>query len=88
MLSVDAAHVVVEVVKRGDEDARALVVRIYEAWGQRGPVTVRAPWTVGRATVTDLLERELAVTVADGAAVTLDMAPFEIVTLKLERDQK
>ena len=37
----------------------ALVVRLYEAWGRRGPVTVRAPWTLGRAALTDLLEREL-----------------------------
>jgi alpha-mannosidase len=88
MLSVDAANVVVEVVKRCDEDARALIVRLYEAWGRRGPVTVRAPWTVGRATVTDLLEREIAATAADGATVTLAMAPFEIVTLKLEGHER
>jgi alpha-mannosidase len=88
MLSVDAANVVVEVVKRGDEDARALIVRLYEAWGQRGPVTVRTPGTIRRATVTDLLERELGPTAVDGATVTLDMAPFQIATLKLEHDER
>ena len=87
MLSVDAAHVVVEAVKRSDEDGRALVVRLYEAWGRRGPVTIRAPWNIRRATLTDLLERELADVEAAGPEVTLDMAPFEISTLKLEQSE-
>ena len=87
MLSVDAPNVVVEAVKQCDDDAGALIVRFYEAWGQRGPVTVRSPWNVRRATVTDLLEREVAETPAEGAFVTLDMAPFQISTLKLERDE-
>ena len=56
MLSVDADHVVIEVVKRCDDQPEALVVRMYEAWGRRGPVTLQAPWAIGRATVTDLLE--------------------------------
>jgi alpha-mannosidase len=60
------------------------VVRLYEAWGRRGPVTVHAPWRVRRATVTDLLERELADVPSVGAEISLDMTPFQIITLKLE----
>jgi len=85
MVSVDAANVVVEVVKRPDDGADALVVRLYDAWGQRGPVTVRAPWVLRRVTSTDLLEREIDEVRTDGDAVTLWLSPFEIVTLKLER---
>jgi len=85
MLSVDAANVVIEAVKRADDDAGALVVRMYEAWGRRGPITLHAPWDVGRATVTDLLERETAEVSAVGSTVTLGVVPFQIVTLKLER---
>ncbi len=84
LLSVDAANVVIEVVKRPDDGPDALVVRLYEAWGRRGPVTVRAPWELGRATLTDLLERELDELPVDGAEVALDISPFEIVTLLLE----
>jgi alpha-mannosidase len=86
MISVDAAHVVVEVVKKSDDNTDALVLRLYEAWGRRGPVTVRVPWEIRRAAVTDLLERELGELPAVGAAVTLDMSPFQITTLKLEPD--
>ena len=85
MVSVDAANVVIEVVKRSDDDAGVLVVRLYEAWGQRGPVTVHAPWDVRRATRTDLLERSVDEVATEGTAITLDMTPFQIATLKLER---
>ena len=84
LLSVDVEHVVIEAVKVGDDDADALVVRMYEAWGRRGPVTLRGPWALRRATVTDLLEREIAPIPTDGPAVTVDVTPFQIVTLKLE----
>ncbi len=84
LLSVDAAHVVIETVKGADDDAGAIVVRMYEAWGRRGPVTLRTPWEIRRATLTDLLEREIAPVPASGATVTLEMAPFQIVTVKLD----
>ena len=57
LLSVDAPHVVVEAVKRPGEHPGGLVVRLYDAWGRRGPVTLEAPWKVRRAVRTDLLER-------------------------------
>jgi len=85
MLSVDAADVVVEVVKRADDDVDALVVRLYEAWGCRATVTLRGPWDIRRATITDLLEREIEETPASGDTVTVEMTPFQISTIKLER---
>jgi alpha-mannosidase len=84
MLSVDADNVVIEVVKHGTDDCGALVVRIYEAWGRRGTVTLQAPWTLTRAALTDLLERESAPVPTDGRSVTLDLGPFEIATVRLE----
>jgi len=88
MLSVDSDNVVIEVVKRSDDGQGALVVRLYEAWGQRGPVTVRAPFDIGRAALTDLLERPTADVRTNGAAVRLEMSPFQIVTLRLEPAQE
>ncbi len=84
LLSVDAPHVVIETVKRPDVGTDALVVRLYEAWGRRGPVTLRAPWELRRAALTDLLERELREVPCHDAEVALDISPFEIVTLLLE----
>jgi alpha-mannosidase len=83
-VTVDAPNVCVEVVKSADDGSGALILRLYEAWGGRGPVTVTAPYAIGTATRTDLLERELGPVEVDGASVRLDLHPFEIVTLRLE----
>jgi alpha-mannosidase len=80
-LSVDADHVVVEAVKQSDHESGALVIRLYEAWGQRGPVTVQLPWKPARVTRADLLERELGELPFEDRAITFDISPFEIVTL-------
>jgi len=85
MLSVDAPNVVVEVAKRADDDPDVLVVRMYEAWGPRGPGTVRAGVNIRRASLTDLLEREIEEVPTSAGLVTLEMHPFQIVTLKLEQ---
>jgi alpha-mannosidase len=84
-LSVDAPNVVVEAVKRSDDGSGALVVRLYEAWGARGPVTLSAPWPLSRASRTDLLEREEAPVPCQGEQVAFELVPFQILTLKLER---
>jgi alpha-mannosidase len=81
-LELSAANAVVEAVMRADDGA--LVVRLYEAWGRRGPVTVRVPGPVTRASVTDLLGRPLADAPVSGNEVSLELTPFQIVTLKIE----
>ncbi len=83
-VGVDASNVFVEVVKSADDGSGALILRLYEAWGGRGPVTVTAPHAIARATRTDLLERELEPVEVERASVRLDLHPFEIVTLRLE----
>jgi alpha-mannosidase len=77
--------VVLEVAKRAYDRPDSLVVRLYEAWGSRGPVTLTAPWPVARATRTDLLERDLEPVASTGPAVQFDLAPFEIITVRLDR---
>jgi alpha-mannosidase len=87
LVAVDAPNVVVEVVKRPDDPAggdRTVVVRVYEAWGRRGPVTLTAPGPLGRASRTDLLERVEGDLPVEGATVRFEVTPFEIVTLALE----
>jgi alpha-mannosidase len=84
LLSVDADHVVVDVVKRSDSGSGALVVRLYEAWGRRGPVTVQLPWRPARVVSADLLERALGELPFADRAVTFDISPFEITTLVID----
>src|SRR5579875_3259745 len=86
VVSFDRPGVVVGALKPA-EDSDDVVLRLYEAHGRRGPVSIRLGLPVASAHRTDLLEREGdEVAVArDGEASTIDLAlrPFELVTLKL-----
>jgi alpha-mannosidase len=83
-LRVDRPGVVIDAVKKA-EDTDALVVRLYEAWGQRGPVRLTCAAPVAAVKRADLLERaqDGVETDRDGS-IPLRLRPFEIVTLLLE----
>lgn len=81
VVSVDRPGVSVEAVKKADRE-HAVVVRVCEVWGSRGPVTVSTDMALTSVSRTDLLERDQEQLSLDGAAVTVDLRPFELVTLK------
>ncbi len=56
-LSCEQPNIVIDAVKKAEDDDR-LIVRLYEAWGQRGPTTLRWDPAWGTATPVDLLEHE------------------------------
>jgi alpha-mannosidase len=86
VVSVDRPNVTIEAVKKADR-ADAVVVRLCEVWGGRGPVRLTMDRPVRTAARTDVLEREIApVSIVDGE-VELDLGPFELVTLWLELGQ-
>ena len=83
LIESSTPQVIVETIKRA-EDSDATVVRLYEAWGGRTTARLRTSLPVARATLCDLLERELEeVAVLDGV-IDLRLTPFKILTLKLE----
>jgi alpha-mannosidase len=83
LVEVDKQQIVVEAIKRG-EDSNATILRLYEAWGGRCKARLRTTLPASRAFVCDLLEREREeVAVRDGA-IDVELAPFKILTLKLE----
>ncbi len=84
-VTVDDPGFVVDTVKRAD-DGSGFIVRGYEALGAGRTVHLDAALPFTRVTRTDLLERdqpagELPVHPAGG--VTLELRPFELVTLRL-----
>lgn len=83
-MEFDDPGVVVTAVKQAD-DGDGVIVRFHEAFGGWRRVRVRVAGATGAQRV-DLLERSVLdgqVDVADGA-VSLDLDPFEMVTLRLE----
>jgi alpha-mannosidase len=82
IVSVDRPNVTVEAVKMADRED-AVVVRLCEVWGTRGPARITFDRPVTTAVRTDVLERDVGpATVVDGG-INLDLRPFELVTLKL-----
>jgi alpha-mannosidase len=87
LVTVDDEGVVVESVKLADDQSGDVVVRLYEARGGRTRARVAASFDHGGVRAVDLLERprdEAGVSAAD-EAVTLDLRPFQIVTLRYAR---
>jgi alpha-mannosidase len=84
VIEVGTPQVVVESIKRA-EDSDAVIVRLYEAWGGRCRTRLRTTLPVRRAALCDLLERERSEVRLDRGEVELELGPFKIITLKLER---
>ena len=82
IVAVDRPNVSVEAVKKADRED-AIVVRLCEVWGARGPVRVTIGAPVISATRTDLLERDTDALAVDHGTLELTLHPFELVTLKL-----
>ena len=82
IVSVDRPNVSVEAVKRADRED-AIVVRLCEVWGARGPVRVTIGAPVTSAVRTDLLERDIEELAVDDRTIEIALRPFELVTLKM-----
>jgi alpha-mannosidase len=93
LVDVSGGGAVVEAVKLADDRSGDVVVRLYESRGGRGTTTVRPRFETTGAHACDVLERaEPAVaalaplSVGEDGAVTVDLGPFQVVTLRFGRD--
>ncbi len=93
-LTVDGHGAVVEAVKLAEDGSGDVVVRLYEAFGGRRRVGLRPGFSVRAVSEVDLLEdadaealdgRRALAGVAEDGRVELELRPFQIVTLRLER---
>ncbi len=82
VFEVDRDGVFIEAVKRAEAED-AVIVRLYDAYNRRGPVTLRTALPVSSAHVCDLLERDEEKLPVQEGTIQLYVKPFEIVTVKL-----
>ncbi|MAU08822.1 MAG: alpha-mannosidase [Anaerolineaceae bacterium] len=82
LVSVNKRNAVVETIKQA-EDGNGIIVRLYEGERNRGPVTVTAGFDLTAAYHCNLLEETDEELSIDGNTVTLNLKPYEIVTLRL-----
>ena len=79
---VAADYAVIETIKRA-EDGNGLIVRLYETRRWRGKVTLLSGVPLASASICNLLEEdERAVDVVNDS-LTLDITPYQIITLRL-----
>jgi alpha-mannosidase len=83
IVAVDRPNVTIEAVKKADRED-AVVVRLCEVWGARGPVRLALDSSVTAAVRTDVLERQVAAVPITDGRIDIDFRPFELVTLRLE----
>jgi alpha-mannosidase len=79
LVAADTPQVRIEAVKLAEE-SDAVVVRLYEAWGRRCRARIETVMPFARAWLCDLLERPRAET-----DLEIEFSPFQVVTLKLEK---
>ncbi len=82
LVSVDKDNVIIETVKEGEYDEKT-VIRMYETKNTRTKATVKFGFDVKEAYVSDLSEKEIKKLTVKNNSVSLDIKPFEIVTLKV-----
>ncbi len=78
--SVDTENVILDAVKKA-EDSNAIVLRLYEAYGQRGPAEITFGDIPKEVAVCDMMEENEAPLKLHGNAVKLEFSPYEIKTL-------
>jgi alpha-mannosidase len=83
VVSIDRPGVSVEAVKWADR-SDAVVIRLCEVWGSRGPVRVTLHRPYVSVVRTDLLERTVCPLADDNGTIELELSPFELVTLAFE----
>ncbi|MFC0431587.1 glycoside hydrolase family 38 C-terminal domain-containing protein [Kutzneria buriramensis] len=85
VVTVDHPGVVVEAVKAADDRSGDIVVRLYEALGGRAKAVVTPSFAASGVRETDLLERTLADRELADNAVTVELRPFQVLTLRFSR---
>jgi alpha-mannosidase len=79
---VDPSNVIVETIKQA-EDGRGIIVRLYEYQRRRGNCTLFTGFPLAAAWRTDLLENDQEELRCAERSVTIQIKPYQIVTLRL-----
>ncbi len=82
-LSIDKPNVIIDTVKQA-EDSEDIIVRVYEAVGARGPVTLTFDREIAEAAETNLLEEDTAPANTCCCKIKFNIKPFELKTFRVK----
>lgn len=80
--AIDADNVILDTVKKA-EDGREIVVRAYEAYGQRGEASITFAHRPAAVAECDLMEEHDRPLLLRGNTMTFSITPYEIKTFKI-----
>lgn len=83
VVTLDEDGVQISSVKQADDGSGDLIVRLYEACGDRTTLTVRTPRPIHDALRCNLLEEPTGGIECSDGIVSMTLHPFELVTLRL-----
>ncbi len=83
VVTLDHLGVQISSVKHADDGSGDLIVRLYEACGDRAHVTVRTPGRIRGALRCNLLEEPVDGVECSDGIVSLTLRPFELATIRL-----
>jgi alpha-mannosidase len=83
VVTLDHRGVQISSVKHADDGSGDLIVRLYEACGDRATLTVRTSGPIRGAVQCNLLEEPIDGIECSDGIVSLTLRPFELVTLRL-----
>lgn len=81
LLECKNENVVIETIKKAEDDS-SVVVRMYDAYNQRGKATIKVNFPYREVYICDMLENNLKQLESDGDTIKVPVGNFEIVTLK------
>lgn len=84
MIACDKANVVVETIKKAEEDD-SIIVRLHDEYNQKTVCTLTPGFSFREVYLCDLLENNLEQLSLENGAVKVPVKNFEIVTLKFVR---
>ena len=83
-VSVSDENIVIDTVKKA-EDSDETVVRMYESWNKRvNGAKLTFGFDISSAVLCDLMENEIETLAVENNSVTLNVKPYEIVTVKVK----
>ena len=84
LVRCDARNVMVDVCKKA-EDRDTQILRLYEFENCRTKTQLRFPQKVAQVCLCDMLENRQRLLAEETDSVEIELAPFEICTLELDR---
>ena len=83
LLTCDSNNIVIETVKRAEDDEHALIVRLYEDANMRTKVRISSHYQIQSAAKCNLLEEVQHPIEYKNHTMNFEVRPFELVSLRI-----